>query len=62
MIITLLQLDGADSQECVDDVIDDPRFMAILNSSGWPMTRCVSLASKAELLQQLIFHEVVQKR
>ena len=43
-------------------MIDDPRFMAILNSSGWPVTRCVSLASKSELLQQLIFNEVVQKR
>ena len=58
----LLQLDNADSQESIDDIIDDPRFMAILNSSGWPVTRCVSLTSKAELLQQLIFSEVVLKR
>lgn len=36
--------------------------MAILNSSGWPVTRCVTLTSKAELLQQLIFSEVVLKR
>ena len=39
----LLQLDAAVTPKEVDDVIDDPRFLGILNSSGWPPTKCITL-------------------
>ena len=36
--------------------------MAIVNSSGWPTTKCITTISKSEFLQQLILNEVVLKR
>ena len=57
-----LQLDNSISQDDINDVIDDPRYMAIVNSSGWPTTKCITTISKSEFLQQLILNEVVLKR
>lgn len=36
--------------------------MAIINSSGWDFTRVINLKSKGDLVQGLIFEEVVGKR
>ena len=55
-------MDSADSLDNINEIIDDPRFNGVLNSSGWPMTKCIKLSTKSEFLQCLIFNEVVQKR
>ena len=36
--------------------------MAIVNSTGWPTTKCITTSSKSEFLQQLILNEVILKR
>ena len=60
--ILILQLDNANSQDDINDIIDDPRYMAIVNSSGWPNTKSITTVSKSEFLQQLILNEVILKR
>ena len=60
--INILQLDNATSQDDINDIIDDPRYMAIVNSSGWPTTKSITTASKSEFLQQLTLNEVILKR
>ena len=42
-------------------VIDNPRYAAILNASGWPITKSVTPVSKSEFLQSLLFSEVILK-
>ena len=54
-----LQRDNAISQDDINDIIDDPRYMAIVNSSGWPTTKCITTISKTEVLQQLVLNEVI---
>ena len=46
----------------INEVLDDPRFTGIVNSSSWPVTKCINTATKNEFLQFLIFGEVIQKR
>ena len=62
MHINFMQLDTATSQDDINDIIDDPRYMAIVNSSGWPTTKCITTISKSEFLQQLVLNEVIMKR
>ena len=38
------------------------RYAAILNASGWPITKSVTPVSKSEFLQSLLFSEVILKR
>ena len=46
----------------INEVLDDPRFAGIINSSNWPTTKCIDTATKNEFLQCLLFGEVIQKR
>lgn len=48
--------------EKIIEIIDDARFVGILNSSSWPLTKCINTATKNEFLQCLIFGEVIQNR
>lgn len=48
--------------EKVNDLLDDPRFSGIINSSRWPTTKCINTATKNEFLQCIIFSEVIDKR
>ena len=57
-----LQLDNANSQDEINTIIDDPRYAAILNASGWPITKCITPVTKSEFLQNLLFSEVILKR
>ncbi len=36
--------------------------MAVINSSGWPLDRPITLETKSDLLQGLIIEEVLRKR
>ena len=58
----ILQLDHAESTGRINEIIDDARFTAILNSSSWPLTKCINTTTKNDFLQCLIFGEVIQKR
>ena len=46
----------------INKVLDDPRYGGILNSSGWPTTKCINTTTKTEFLQCLIHNEVIRKR
>ena len=58
----LLQLDHASTVDEINTVIDDPRYAGILNSCGWPTTKCITATSKTEFLQCLVHNEVIHKR
>ena len=45
----------------INRIIDDPGYVAIVNASGWPTTKCITPMLKIEFLQKLIFSEVVLK-
>ena len=55
-------MDHSTTLDQINDILDDPRYAAILNSSGWPITKCINTTTKTEFLQCLIHNEVVQKR
>lgn len=50
------------SQEEIDEILDEHRYMAIVNASGWPTTKMLTPSNKAEFLSGLIQQEVVYKR
>ena len=58
----LLQLDHASTVDETNKIIDDPRYVGILNSCGWSTTKCINTTSKTEFLQCLIHNEVIHKR
>ena len=60
--ILYIYCDDAHSEEELDGILDNPEYMAIINASGWPLTRCIDLASKSSLLQGLIMDELIIKR
>ena len=37
-------------------------YLAIVNSSGWPTTKVITLSNKTELISGLVLQEVVLKR
>ncbi len=57
-----MQLDGATSKETLDEIIDYPAAVPLINSCGWPPTKVITLSSKNELIHCLVHHEVIQRR
>ena len=58
----LKQLDKATTSDELDQLLNEDKYMAIINSSGWDITRVIDLQSKGDLIQGLILKEVVGKR
>lgn len=46
----------------IDVILDDDKYMSIINSSNWPTTRVINCTTKYELLQHVIENEVFHKR
>ena len=44
----LVQLNIALSQEDIDAILDEDKYIAIVNSMGWPPTKMITPASKVE--------------
>ena len=43
-------------------MLDDPRYLAIVNSCGWPPTKVINIATREEFLHGLVNHELLGKR
>lgn len=56
------QLDAAKEETDIEDILEKPENMAIINASNWSPTRPITLVSKSDLLQELVFAEVIDKR
>ena len=56
------QLDAAREESDIDNILDKPGNMAIINSSNWSPARAITIVSKAGLLQELVYSEVIDKR
>ena len=46
----------------INELLEDDKYLAIVNSSGWPPTRLLTMANKAEYLYGLIHQELVYRR
>ena len=57
-----LQLNNVTSQREIDELLDEDRYLAIVNACGWPPTKLLTPKNKAEFLNGLIYQEVVTKR
>lgn len=55
-------MDAATSTEELDDVLDNQAFHHLINTSGWPTSKLISMTSKMEFIHCLIVNEVVHKR
>ena len=49
-------------QEGINHLLDEEKYMAIVNASGWPTTKMITVINKAEFLEGLINQEIVNKR
>ena len=45
-----MKIDASTSQQEIDETIDDPQYLSIVNSSGWPASRCITMQSKNSFL------------
>lgn len=54
-------MDAASTQEEIDEIVDQPNYQALINSSGWPAHRLISPGSKGTFLNGLVIAEF-QKR
>ena len=57
-----LQIDAASNDTELEKILDDSTNMAIINSSSWPVTKCIDCRSKFQLGQTLLIEEVLHKR
>lgn len=57
-----LQLDNAADTDEIDDIMDQPTSLSIINSSGWSHVEPVTHANRYRLIQCLITEEVISKR
>ena len=63
MVINLLsQLDAAREDSDIDSILDKAENMAIINASNWSPVRAITIVSKVDLLQELVYSEVIDKR
>ena len=46
----------------MDAVLDEEKYMSIINASGWDLTKKVTQVTKNNLVQGLIVEEVIGKR
>ena len=61
IILFVYQLDDVTSQEGIDKLLDEDRYMAVVNSSGWPPTKKITVINKTEFLDGLIRQELISK-
>ena len=54
-------MDAASTQEELDEIMDEPSYQVIINSSGWPCQRLITPRSKGTFLNGLVVGEF-QKR
>ena len=54
------QLDAAKEENDIENILDKPENMAIINASNWSPTCPITLLSKADLLQELVFAKEAQ--
>ena len=50
------------TDEQLDEVLGEEKYMTIINAYGWDPTKFIPLSSKNMLLHKLMHQEVVQKR
>lgn len=62
MLSYYLQLDHASTDEEIDVILDKNENMALINASNWFPTQKITMASKASLLQELVYEELIEKR
>ncbi len=48
--------------EEIDTIVDEQKYLAIINSSNWPTTKVINTSTKYQLMQHLLECEVYQKR
>ena len=60
-ILSNSQLDAAKEETDIENILEKPENMAIINASNWSPTRPITLVSKSDL-QELVFAEVIDKR
>lgn len=57
-----LQLDNLTSREEIDCLLDEDKYMAIVNNSGWPTTRVLTLRNRVEFIDGLIRQNLITSR
>ena len=57
-----MQMSEAETDADIEAVLDKPESMAIVNCSKWSPTQPITPVTKASLLQELVYEEVVDKR
>ena len=50
----LIQLDNAKTSEEIDNIVDNPIYAGIINSSGWPITRAITPHTKDTFICNLV--------
>lgn len=56
------QLNETQTQDDIDQLLDQDKYIAIVNSSGWPTTKMLRPTNKAEFLDGLIRQELIIRR
>ena len=56
-----LQIDAANNDTELGEILDDSTNMAIINSSSWPVTKSIDCKTKFQLGQTLLIEEVLHK-
>ncbi|XP_028412592.1 uncharacterized protein LOC114535489 [Dendronephthya gigantea] len=54
-------------EDCTDDeelsnLLDEPRFSSIVDRSGWPVGRVLSIKSRVDFISQILIEELYDKR
>lgn len=57
-----MQLNQASSQDDIQKLLDEDKYMAVVNNAGWPPEKHVTLANRIELMNGIIEQELVHKR
>ena len=55
------KLTKCQSQEELDDVVDEPLMLEVLNSTQWNLSCPVSLQNRDQLIQEIICNEICRK-
>ena len=59
--LIFIQIDAAATNDEINDIIDQDKFLSLINASGWKATAPINVATKHEFLHQLIHQEVILK-
>lgn len=55
-------MDSAATNEEIDGLLEQDKYMTLVNASGWSVSTPINLSTKGALLQGLVWDEVVGKR